>query len=104
MNKFGKNDGIDPKVKARIIGEYIKSSKSEKKDIRPSLARALLGPIRQRLDYQSIGRKTFAVDQLPEEKCPECGYVFGVIYDHDTGIIHPDNGCSLGHIYNVMEV
>lgn len=98
MSNYGK---IDPEVAEAIIKNYIESSKRR---TAPNPFRQWVNPIRRGIDYQSTARKIFMVDKLPEVKCPECGYRFGLIYDHDSGEIHPNNGCPLGHVYNVMEV
>lgn len=81
---------IDPKVKEQIIKNYLESTKGKQK-----LAESLVAPLRRRLDYQSVARKTFLVEELPMVTCPEC--------DSKFNGEHPDNGCSLGHIYNIME-
>lgn len=45
---------------------------------RQSLARSMAQPLRTRIDYQSIGRKTFIVQQLPTGALP--------IYDKDIDV------------------
>ena len=47
--------------------------------------------IMSKADYDDI----MALDQF---ECPGCG----VLFSRDMG--HPENGCDLGHIYNVMEL
>jgi len=94
---MNKQKEIDLKTKEQIILEYLKNSEIRRKFVGRSLV-----PLRRGIDYQSVARKTFMVDELPKIKCPECGHEFSLYYDKD-GMPHPDNGCSLGHIYNVME-
>jgi hypothetical protein len=48
--------------KARIIAEYLKTSEG-----RSRLASMMIQPLRARRDYESIGRKCFIVEQLPDE-------------------------------------
>jgi hypothetical protein len=61
---------MDPQVRERIIGEYIQSSAG-----RQLLAQAMVAPIRRRLDYTSVARRTFLIDELPPGAFP--------IYDKD---------------------
>ena len=89
MNKHGK---IDSKVKEEIIKKYLETPRG-----RTNLAAAMAAPLRRSMNYSSIARSAFAVDRLPDIKCPECGC-------KHTVDRHPDNDCSLGHVYNVMEV
>lgn len=90
---------IDPKLAEQIIQKYIESSRGIGR--RQFIGRSLV-PLRRGIDYQSVARKTLMVDELPKIKCPECGHEFSLYYDAG-GAPHPENGCSLGHIYNVME-
>ncbi len=54
---------------AKVIQEYLASSKARKQ-----LAISMAAPIRQKMNYQSLGRKIFGVEQLPEpEPCGSCG-------------------------------
>jgi hypothetical protein len=46
------------------------------------------------MNISSVAKQAFSVE--PFTKCSECGSEF-----HE---LHPDNGCSLGHVYNIMEV
>jgi hypothetical protein len=45
---------------------------------RSRLAASMIAPIRQRLDYQSIGRRALMVEQMPEGAAP--------VYDRDPGV------------------
>ena len=63
-----------------ILAKYLKSPAG-----RTRLAGSMIQPLRTRLDYQSIARKTFLVDQLPEGA--------KVTYDKDlnvAGILNPE--------------
>lgn len=73
-----------------ILKKYLESTSGRQK-----LAESLVAPLRRNIDYQGIARRAFSVDPLPIAKCPECGVE---IYNE-----HPDNGCSYGDIYNIME-
>jgi hypothetical protein len=61
---------------------------------RRAIASSMIAPLRSRIDYQSVGRRTFSVDQLPE-KCGQCGKPAG------TGI---KDGCRECIIHGVMEL
>ena len=60
-------------VKAKIIGDLIKSPQGRSK-----LAASMTQPLRLRRDYTSVGRKTFLVEQLPDGALP--------IYDKDPDV------------------
>lgn len=60
-------------VKAKIIGDYIKTPKG-----RAMLASSMTQPLRLRRDYSAVGRKTFLVEQLPDGALP--------IYDKDPDV------------------
>ena len=60
-------------VKAKIIGEYIRTPEG-----RAKLASSMTQPLRLRRDYTSVGRKTFLVEQLPDGALP--------IYDKDPDV------------------
>ncbi len=53
-----------------IIQQYLASSEG-----RARLAQTMVAPLRQRIDYQSIARRTFLVEQMPEGALP--------VYDRD---------------------
>lgn len=61
---------MDPQFRERLIGEYIQTSAG-----RQRLAQAMVAPLRARLDYSSVARRTFLVDELPPGAFP--------IYDKD---------------------
>lgn len=71
------------------IGELLNT-----KEGRTKLAAAMIAPIRQRMGMSSVAKQAFSVEPLV--KCSEC--------DTEFHGLHPDNGCSLGHVYNIMEV
>jgi hypothetical protein len=52
-----------------IISEYLNT-----KEGREKLAASMIQPLRARLDYSSIGRRIFLVDQLPEGVLPVYQY------------------------------
>ena len=52
-------------VKAKIIGDYIKTPSG-----RAKLAASMTQPLRLRRDYSSVGRKTFLVEELPNGVLP----------------------------------
>lgn len=60
-------------VKAKIIGDLVKSPQGRQK-----LAASMTQPLRLRRDYTSVGRKTFLVEQLPDGALP--------IYDKDPDV------------------
>ncbi len=51
---------------ADTIREYMASSKGQRK-----LAATMAAPLLQRMDYRSIGRRTFLVEDVPEP-CASC--------------------------------
>jgi hypothetical protein len=63
-------------VLPQITQEQIIRQALESQQGRQRLAQAMVAPIRQRMDYQSVGRRTFLVEQLPEGALP--------IYDSGT--------------------
>lgn len=65
--------GITPEVQNRILSEYLRTSGG-----RERLAASMVAPLRERRDYQSVARRTFLVEQLPQGALP--------IYDQDPGI------------------
>jgi hypothetical protein len=81
---------ISNEDKQEIIKKFIESPKGRSK-----LASSLIAPLRRSMDYTSIARKAFNVQPLPEITCPSCNTkIWGE---------HPDNGCVMEPIYNVME-
>lgn len=64
---------IDQETRSRIIEQYLANTSG-----REQLARAMVQPLRQRLDYQSIGRRTFLVDEMPQGALP--------VYDRDPDV------------------
>jgi hypothetical protein len=57
---------VDPDVAERILREYLSSSGGRRR-----LADTLALPLRQRMDYSSVGRKTFLAEDMPEP-CASC--------------------------------
>ena len=53
---------ISNEVKQQIISEYIKTAAG-----RAKLAASMIQPLRLRRDYTAVGRKTFLVEQLPDD-------------------------------------
>jgi len=78
---------LTPEQKQRIVEEAMKSDKG-----RTRLAMAMTEPIRRNLGYSSIGRRAFSE---VKKVCEQCGATY-------QGW-HPDNGCELGMIENIME-
>lgn len=64
---------LDEQARQRIVSEYIQSPTG-----RTRLAASMVQPLRQRMDYSAIGRRTFLVEQLPEGALP--------IYDRDPEV------------------
>lgn len=58
-------DFIPPEVRSQLISQYLASSEG-----RSRLAASMVAPLRARMDYQSIGRRTFLVEQLPDGALP----------------------------------
>lgn len=67
------NTNVSNAVKAKIIGDYIKTPSG-----RAKLAASMTQPLRLRRDYTAVGRKTFLVEQLPDGALP--------IYDKDPDV------------------
>lgn len=67
------NQQVSAEVKQQIIGEYIKTAAG-----RAKLAASMIQPLRTRRDYTAVGRKTFAVENLPDGALP--------IYDKDPEV------------------
>lgn len=55
----------DEQVRQRIVQNFLNSSAG-----RQQLARSMINPLRQRMDYQSIARQTFLVEDLPQGALP----------------------------------
>lgn len=75
----------DTELKQHILDQYLNTigldrdpSGSAGRDGRLRLAASMIAPIRRQLDYSSIARRTFLVEQLPEGALP--------IYDRDLGV------------------
>lgn len=60
-------------IRDSLVSEYISTSNG-----RSRLAASMVAPIRQRMDYQAIGRRTFQIEGLPAGALP--------IYDRDPGV------------------
>lgn len=85
---------VPPEVRQSIISEYIGSTEG-----RSRLAQSMVAPLRARMDYQSIGRRTFLVEQLPEgalpvyDRDPEVGAMVTAHIGHDANgspvVSHP---------------
>jgi len=58
-------DVFSPELRDSIISQFINSSEG-----RQQLAATLTAPLRARMDYQSISRRTFLIDQLPDGANP----------------------------------
>jgi hypothetical protein len=56
---------VPPDIRERIISEYISTASG-----RRALAASMVQPIRRPMDYASIARRTFIVEQLPEGALP----------------------------------
>ena len=78
---------MDDDVKASILKIFSSGKKG-----RAKIAESMVAPIKRQLGYQSIGRRAFS---KVEKTCEECGVTY-------RGW-HPDNGCALGTIENVMD-
>lgn len=64
---------IDQETRSRIIEQYIATTSG-----RQQLARAMVAPLRRNLDYQSVARRAFLVDELPQGALP--------VYDRDPAV------------------
>jgi len=64
---------ISNEQKQKVISEYIKTAAG-----RAKLAASMIQPLRLRRDYTAVGRKTFAVEGLPDGALP--------IYDKDPEV------------------
>jgi hypothetical protein len=67
------NQQISNEQKQKVISEYIKTAAG-----RAKLAASMIQPLRLRRDYTAVGRKTFAVESLPDAALP--------IYDKDPEV------------------
>jgi hypothetical protein len=70
---IGRRAGMSTEGANEIIQQYLGSAGG-----RTQLAATLANPLRQRMDYQGISRRTFMVEQLPDGALP--------IYDRDLGV------------------
>lgn len=75
---------VDPDAAARILRDYLSSSKGQSK-----LAATMALPLRQRMDYQSLGRKTFLMEDM-NEPCGTCRRT-----DYDEGHAAGCQECSV---------
>jgi hypothetical protein len=66
-------DQIPNEVREQIIRQYVATSEG-----RTRLAQSMVAPLRARMDYQSIARRAFMVEQLPDGALP--------IYDRDPDV------------------
>lgn len=64
---------VDAQTKSEIISKFIKTAAG-----RQRLAASMIQPLRRRRDYNSVGRKAFFVEQLPDGALP--------IYDKDPNV------------------
>ncbi len=64
---------ISPEGMQGLISQYLGSTEG-----RRQLASSMAQPLRTRIDYQSVGRRTFMVEQLPDGALP--------IYDRDPDV------------------
>lgn len=81
---------IDPEIAKAIISKYLSNS-----DGRNSLFKAMVDPIRRSRDYQSVGRRTFLVENIYKYNCSECG----MGWDEDDHV-HSDIECCAALIHN----
>ena len=59
---------VPPDIRERIISEYISTANG-----RQALAASMAAPLRRRMDYSSLARQTFMVEQLPDGALPIYG-------------------------------
>lgn len=65
--------GLTREVQEGILSEYLRTSEG-----RTRLAQSMAAPLRRNLDYQSIARRTFLVEELPPGALP--------VYDRDPEV------------------
>ena len=80
---------ISDEKRDKILSDLIGSV--QRKPEFNNLARALAGPIRQRIDYQSVGRKTFLTGKL----CNLCGMEIPDDQEHAD-----ENECMIAKIHD----
>lgn len=66
---------VDDSLKDSIIASYLNNSAS-----RMLMANTMIAPLRRNLDYQSLGRRVFGVEELPDPKCGTCGVSIASIF------------------------
>jgi hypothetical protein len=59
------NGDIFPEAREQIINQYLAHPEG-----RMVLGRSMIAPLRERRDYQTVARRAFLVDQLPEGATP----------------------------------
>lgn len=64
----GNGDSILPEIRDQIIAQALSSTEG-----RSRLAAAMVAPLRARRDYQSVARRVFMVEQMPEGALPIYG-------------------------------
>jgi hypothetical protein len=67
-SRIVKPERVIPDIKQKLISDYFSSPEGRHK-----LAVSMIEPIRRRLDYNAIARKTFIVESLPEGALPLFG-------------------------------
>ncbi len=68
--------GLDNETRQRIISNFLNSVSG-----REHLAQSMAAPLRRTRDYQSVGRRTFLVEQMPQGAIP--------VYDRDPEVHTP---------------
>jgi hypothetical protein len=81
-------DGQSPFKISQELRDALIARAIETPTIRRRLGESLAMPLRNRMDYQSVARKTFIVDQLPGFHCAECGF-----HHADKDHVHSDEEC-----------
>ena len=66
-------DHFTPELRQQLIQQYIGTAEG-----RTRLAASMAAPLRARMDYQSVARRTFLVEQLPDGALPT--------YDRDVNV------------------
>jgi hypothetical protein len=83
------NDDLKKAILEKLTGQSLSSP-----GVRSRIAASMIAPLRERRDYQSLGRRTFLVEELGF-RCAECGFSHP-----DKGYVHPDDECA---VYGIME-
>ena len=79
---------MDDETKKKIIENYLSTQEG-----RTKLAKSMLQPIRQRRDYQGLGRKLLGIEQLPGFHCAKCG-----LWNEDENYAHPNEECVVNEV------